>query len=564
MDIKTLCIYISISAIYVLLLSIHVYRRHSRFMKGSLYWVASIFTLASSSILFGLTPLMPPIIELHIGNSLLLLCPTMMSLSFRKLYGRSLWPSIILYALSFLIFNLAAPAGTINDRIILFGSLFSILWLDPAYLALRKENRKYEGLLGASFLFVSIGTFLRVIGTVVYEKHLDSLLMGGFVQQTYIMLMGLILFPFLAGYVLMLSSRYLERIRSNEATLRAAIDHSPYAMITTDQSGFVVSINATFERITGYNLSEMQQGGLSLLQSDPKDQTFTPGIWETLRSGQDWQGELSRQRKDGTSFWERAVWSPIRTESGRITGFFGVTVDITEKRQLEDLKNEFEHLMRHDLKTPLNAVINLPEFIQSEGELSPVQREYLELIRESGESMLEQIDSSLEMHKLEEGSYRTRSEPTDLSALLSGLRKTLLPLAASRHIAIEYSFTTPEGTPLPFRFSTDPTLFRRLVGNLLKNAIEASPEKGIVDVRISPHDSGISLTIHNAGEIPLAARKRFFGKFNSVGKFNGTGLGTYGSKLIADALGYSLSFTTDEQSGTTLTIGIAHPPRDAT
>lgn len=560
MDIKTLFIYISVSSIYVLLLSIHVYWRHSRFIRGSLYWVASIFAISVASILFGLGSMMPMVLRVNVSNSLLLLCPTLMSLSFRRLYSRSLWLPIILYVLSFLIFNLIGSAATLNERIILFGILFGILWLDPTYLTLRKENRKYEGLLGASFLFVSVCSFLRVGSTVLYEKELDTLLDGGFVQQTYIMSMGLILFLFLAGYILMLNYRYLERIQSNEATLRAAIDDSPYAMVTTDPSGHVVSINATFKKITGYSLPEMQQGGLGLLQSGRQDQTFQE-IWETLLSGRDWQGELFSRRKDGSCFWERAAWNPIKAESGQITGFFGVMADITQKRQLEDFRTEVDHLMRHDLKTPLNAVINLPDIIQSEEGLSPEQLECLDLIRESGESMLEQINNSLEMVKFEEGTHRVEMIPTDLRAVLSTLRKTLLPLANLRNVAITYSYTTPETVEpdAPLMFSTDRPLFKRLVSNLLKNAIEASPERGAVNVCVSLQAEELFIAIHNAGAIPPEVRSRFFSKFNTFGKLNGTGLGVYAAKLIAGSLGYALTFTTDEQTGTTLTIRMPHP-----
>jgi len=559
MDIKTLFAFISISGICVLGLSVYVYCKHSRFTKGSLYWLGAILAISMASILFSLGGVMPARLNIHLSNSLLLLCPTLMSLSFRRLYDSgSTRAPLVLYAVCFLAFNLAAPVASVNERIILFSALFCFLWLDPAYLILRREGRESDRLLGYAFLFASICAFLRAGGTLLYEKDLDSLLEGGVLQKVYIIAMGMELFLFLAGYILMLNSRYLERIQTNEATLRAAIDNSPYAMVMTDLSGHVVSINPTFEKITGYTLPEIQSHGLRALQAEHDERDLSEGIWSTLREGGDWEGELQNKRKDGSRFWEKAVWSPVRTERGEVTGFFGVTADITERRQLEDFKQEIEHLMRHDLKSPLNAIIGMPKLIEIQGGLNARQKEFLAYIQEGGESMLEQIDRSLEMYSIEEGTYLARPETTDLRQILTSLCKSLHPLAEGRHVAVECRYEASErlGPEVPVLLSTDQPLLRRLLGNLLKNAIEASPERSGVDVQVSIEARELRIDLHNEGAIPPAVKSRFFTKFNTSGKFQSTGLGAYSAKLIADLLGYAVTFETDDATGTTLSISI--------
>lgn len=559
MDIKTLFAFISISGICVLGLSVYVYCKHSRFTKGSLYWLGAILAISMASILFSLGGVMPARFNIHLSNSLLLLCPTLMSLSFRRLYnvGSPQGP-LILYAVSFLAFNLAAPVASVNERIILFSSLFGILWLDPSYLILRREGRESDRLLGYAFLFASVCAFLRAGGTLLYEENLDSLLEGGVLQKVYIIAMGMELFFFLAGYILMLNSRYFERIQTNEATLRAAIDNSPYAMVMTDLSGQVVSINPTFEKITGYTLPEIQSHGLRALQAGHDERDVSEGIWSTLREGGDWEGELQNKRKDGSRFWEKAVWSPVRTERGEVTGFFGVTADITERRQLEDFKQEIEHLMRHDLKSPLNAIIGMPKLIEIHGALNARQKEFLAYIQEGGESMLEQINRSLEMYSIEEGTYLARPETTDLRQILTSLCKSLHPLAEGRHVAVHCRYEASERLRLeaPVLLSTDQPLLRRLLGNLLKNAIEASPERGVVDVQVSVETRELRIDLHNEGAIPPTVKSRFFTKFNTSGKFQSTGLGAYSAKLIADLLGYAITFDTDDATGTTLSISI--------
>lgn len=557
MDIKTLFVFISISGLCVLGLSVYVYWNHTRHIKGSLCWLGAILSISVASVLFGLSGVLPVRLNLHFSNTLLLLCPTLMTLSLRRLYGvNSVKLPLVLYGLSAVIFNGVVPVGSVNDRIVVFSLLFGLLWIEPTLLALRKGEYQSDRLLGLAFLFAASTSVLRAIGTFLYEKELTSLLEGGVLQQAYVVAMGIELFFFLASYILMLNSRTLDRISTSEAMLRAAIDNSPYGMVMTDRSGVVVSANATFEKATGYALPELQKSGLSLLQPDRREDRFPQEIWKTLLEGGNWESELHNRRKGGGRYWEKAVWSPIKKEDGTVTGFFGVTDDISHQKQLEEFKNEIENLMRHDLKAPLNAVINLPEIIQSEGGLNREQGELLATIRETGQSMLEQINGSLELYKLEEGSYRASHGTLDLREVFVTFQKTFIALTRARNVTLESTFVTPAGVEpaFPYLISTDRSLFKRLLGNLLKNAIEASPEGGVVQMKMWVEGGNLHIAIHNTGAIPEEARGRFFTKFNTVGKFGGTGLGAYGAKVIADYLKYGLTFTTSDEAGTTLEV----------
>jgi len=94
-----------------------------------------------------------------------------------------------------------------------------------------------------------------------------------------------------------------------------------------------------------------------------------------------------------------------------------------------------------------------------------------------------------------------------------------------------------------------PSLLENLFVNLIKNAVEATPENGTVRVGVSSEGAHI-IDIHNQGVIPKEIRPSFFDRFASSGKRGGTGLGTYSAKLIAKAHSGDVSFTTSDEDGT--------------
>lgn len=96
-------------------------------------------------------------------------------------------------------------------------------------------------------------------------------------------------------------------------------------------------------------------------------------------------------------------------------------------------------------------------------------------------------------------------------------------------------------------------LFYSLLSNLIKNAIESSPQNEKIHIRLS-NNNHIRIAIHNQGAIHESIRENFFEKYVTFGKKYGTGLGTYSSKLITETMGGEISMISSEESGTTIAI----------
>jgi len=225
---------------------------------------------------------------------------------------------------------------------------------------------------------------------------------------------------------------------------------------------------------------------------------------------------------------------------------------ILVERKLSRLKADIERITRHDLKTPLNAIINFPMLIREEP-LTDMQDELLSDIQKAGQTMLGLINMSLDLYKMEQGIYQLKPVPVDIISVLNNVINNnifIVTLNKKIIIYVNEQLISPHST---FVLQGEKLLFYSLLSNLLLNALEASP-KGC-SVRIDLNNiKEISISIHNQGAVHEDIRDNFFDKYVTKGKKNGTGLGTYSAKLIAETLGAGISLKTSNETGTEVKI----------
>ncbi len=126
-------------------------------------------------------------------------------------------------------------------------------------------------------------------------------------------------------------------------TLFRAIKRSPWAVIITDVHGNIVYINPKFTRLTGYLPEEVVGVNISALsRQSPEDRR----LWETLRSGEVWEGEFHNRAKSGEEYWVRAYIFPWRDAQGVVTHFVGFNEDITEFKRAEQALRSSEERFR--------------------------------------------------------------------------------------------------------------------------------------------------------------------------------------------------------------------------
>ena len=201
------------------------------------------------------------------------------------------------------------------------------------------------------------------------------------------------------------------------------------------------------------------------------------------------------------------------------------------------LREDIERMTRHDLKSPIAVALQASQALLDSG-LTAQQRESASMIEMAAGNALEMINRTLDVYKMEMGTYRPSLERFDIGALL---RK----VAAQAEMAFSWK-------RLRFAFESsldgqclgEPILCYSLFGNLLKNAADASPEGGMVTVRLAPGYDAVHVVVDNEGEVEPSMRGRFFDKYASD-KAGGTGLGTYSVRLMAEVQGGSVEMESD-------------------
>jgi CheY-like chemotaxis protein/PAS domain-containing protein/HPt (histidine-containing phosphotransfer) domain-containing protein len=219
-------------------------------------------------------------------------------------------------------------------------------------------------------------------------------------------------------------------------------------------------------------------------------------------------------------------------------------------REAIRVREEVERIARHDLKAPLSSIAAVPRLLRESGRPAGDDEELLAMVEQAALRVLSMVNLSLDLHRMEEGSYRGRSQAVDLAALTRTVLRELGSHAASKQVGL--SLDVPPERAVA---EAEELLCYSILANLVKNAIEAAPEGSSVQLALVPAESGqVTLTIRNQGAVPLPIRESFFRKYATHGKAGGTGLGAYSARLMARVQQGDLDMATDDATGTTLTL----------
>ena len=228
------------------------------------------------------------------------------------------------------------------------------------------------------------------------------------------------------------------------------------------------------------------------------------------------------------------------------------------------LREDVDLIMRHDLKGPLASIIGLADAIRGAGNIDADHAASLAAISASGYRLLNMINLSLDLMKMERGEYPLNPVSVEMIGLFRKIVEDAKSLAETKRITtrLRVNGAAPDSGS-GFWMVGEELLCYSMFSNLIRNAVEAAPEATVVAVDLEgrPGAAG-SVRVHNTGAVPEVIRERFFDKYATAGKMSGTGLGTYSAKLIAETQNGQIAMMTSASAGTviTVTLPVAHPP----
>jgi PAS domain S-box-containing protein len=352
-----------------------------------------------------------------------------------------------------------------------------------------------------------------------------------------------------------------ERVRAEEAlakerrVLRALIDNVPEYMFVKDKESRFLVANAAMVLSVGARSPE-ELLGKSAFDFYPPDtaNAFLRDDQNVIRTKQPMlDREEERVDAYGNTIWQLTTKVPLFDNNGEVTGLAGIARDITARKKAElewqrakeaaeaanRAKSEFLANMSHEIRTPLNGIIGMTD-LALDTEITAEQREYLETVRLSADSLLGVINDILDFSKIEAGKVDLELSDFNLRECLETTLKTL-SLCADRkglELLCEIAPDVPEVV------SGDPNRLRQIIINLVGNALKFT-QRGEVQLKVEAQPcEGEKLCLHFTVSdtgigIPLDKQKSIFEPFSQADasttrKYGGTGLGlTISARLIA-------------------------------
>ncbi len=340
-----------------------------------------------------------------------------------------------------------------------------------------------------------------------------------------------------------------ERCRAvhSERELRAIIDTAVDAIITIDRTGSIARVNSSVERMFGYAPDELIGRNVAVLMPSPDRERHDAYITNYENTGQakviGVGREVECQRKDGSTF--PADLSVSEVQLGAVRCFTGILRDISERRRVDRLKDEFVSTVSHELRTPLTSIRGSLGLVSAgvTGELPHEAKAYVDIALANTERLIRLINDLLDIDKLQAGLLDFRRHVCDLVGLVQVSMSANDALAGSHQTRLAW-----RGEVLHVDVVVDEDRLAQVLTNLISNAVKFSPAGSLVELSVTPRGNRMRVNVRDQGPgISDAFRSRVFQRFvqadgsDSRSK-GGSGLGLSISKSLVERMHGTIGF----------------------
>jgi PAS domain S-box-containing protein len=340
-----------------------------------------------------------------------------------------------------------------------------------------------------------------------------------------------------------------------EEKFRLAVESCPSGMVMVDRMGKIILVNTETERLFGYQRDELMGRPIDILvpervrshHSRHRDDFVRAPEARRMGAGRDLYG----RRRDGTEFPVEVALNPIHTGEGLLV--LSVIADISERKRVERLKDEFVSTVSHELRTPLTSISGSLGLLigGAAGKLPEAAARLLSIAQTNSQRLVRLINDILDIEKIESGQIVFNVRRVDARSLVEQAIEANRGYADTFRVRVRLDSDASAG-----EVHADPDRLAQVITNLLSNAIKFSPADGEVVAGIEKRGDTVRTWVRDHGPgIPADFKPRIFEKFaqadaTDARRKGGTGLGLSIVKQIVIRLGGEVGFDDAPCGGT--------------
>ena len=422
--------------------------------------------------------------------------------------------------------------------------------------------------LYASYIFrVSGAIVTALISMLVFLYH--AMVISPYPDP----LLRSIVFVIILGGVGILVSRLLdtmserrraeEALQESEKRYRVLYEEAPNAYFSVGTDGYIERANISATELLGYSLDELVGRPVFDLYADtPDGKAKAQEVFQRFLAGEEIRNEeLEMSRADGGNLWISLSVRPIRDKEGRVIASRSVVTDITKRKKLDQLKDDFIGLVSHELRSPLTVITGAVNTILAEGERlsSEETRQLLNDAAFEAESLSHLLSNLLELSRVQADRLFLNAEPINIKKVIQGNLEEIKCQSSAHQFTVDLPDTLPP-------VHADPLRLERILHNLLENAVKYSPQGSEIRVSARVEEKHLVIGVSDQGiGISLNDQAKLFRSFqrleeSSLDGVRGLGLGLLVCRRLVEAHGGRIWVESEPGRGSTFlfTLPLSH------
>lgn len=353
--------------------------------------------------------------------------------------------------------------------------------------------------------------------------------------------------------------RARQRVEESEQRFRTLADNISQLAWIADGTGRIFWFNQRWYDYTGTTLDEMQGWGWQKVHHPDHVERVVAKIRACFESGELWEDLFPLRGKDGEYRWFLSRAVPVRDAAGKVTRWFGTNTDVTERRQLDQQKDDFIATASHELKTPVTSVKMAAQMLarrlRQSGDLTSA--EVLDKMDSQLNKLTKLIGDLLDQTRIERGKLQLQPCTFDYGTLVTEVIEDVQRTAPRHAIRCE--------APISVALTGDRERIGQVLTNLLTNAVKYSPDADRVVVTTALEGGEVVTRVQDFGMgIPPEKQAQVFDRYfrvtweGSAGQDTppGLGLGLYISAEIVRQHGGRMWLASEVGQGSTFAFAL--------